>query len=63
MNGLKKNLAVKKKLLAKAENRIAELDRFFKCIYEDKSKGVLSESRSQTITKRNRKNCRNRIKI
>ncbi len=55
-------MAVKKKLLAKAENRIAELDRFFKCIYEDKSKGVLSESRSQTITKRNRKNCRNRLK-
>lgn len=47
---VKKNLAEKKKLLAKAENRIAELDRLFKCIYEDKSKGVLSESRFQMLS-------------
>ena len=46
----KRNLAAKKKLLAKAENRIAELDRLFKCIYEDKSKGVLSENRFQMLS-------------
>lgn len=47
---VKKDLAAKKKLLAKAENRIAELDRLFKCIYEDKSKGILSESRFQMLS-------------
>lgn len=47
---VKKDLAAKKKLLAKAENRIAELDKLFKCIYEDKSKGVLSESRFQMLS-------------
>lgn len=47
---IKKDLAAKKKLLAKAENRIAELNRLFKCIYEDKSKGVLSESRFQLLS-------------
>lgn len=46
---IKKDLAAKKKLLAKAENRIAELDRLFKCIYEDKSKGILSENRFQML--------------
>lgn len=46
----KRTLTVKKKLLAKAKKRIAELDRLFKCIYEDKSKGVLSESRFQMLS-------------
>lgn len=46
---VKKDLTAKKKLLAKTENRIAELDRLFKCIYEDKSKGILSENRFQML--------------
>ncbi len=45
----KKELNAKRKLLTKSENRIAELDRLFKNIYEDKAKGVLSESRFQML--------------
>ena len=46
---IKKEMAAKRKQLAKTENRIVELDRLFKCIYEDKSKGILSESRFQML--------------
>lgn len=45
----KKELNAKRKLLAKSENRIAELDRLFKSIYEDKANGVLSENRFQML--------------
>ncbi len=45
----KKELNAKRKRLTKSENRIAELDRLFKNIYEDKAKGVLSESRFQML--------------
>ena len=45
----KKELNAKRKLLAKSENRIAELDRLFKSIYEDKTNGVLSETRFQML--------------
>lgn len=45
----KKELKAKRKLLAKSENRIAELDRLFKSIYEDKANGVLSENRFQML--------------
>ncbi len=45
----KKELNTKRKLLTKSENRIAELDRLFKNIYEDKAKGILSESRFQML--------------
>lgn len=46
---VKKELSAKRKLLTKAEYRISELDRLFKCIYEDKSKGTLSENRFQML--------------
>lgn len=46
---VKKEISAKKKLLAKCENRINELNRLFKNIYEDKTKGVLSESRFQML--------------
>ncbi len=39
----------RKKLLLKCENRISELDRLFKNIYEDKTNGVLSENRFQML--------------
>ena len=41
--------AVSSKLLAKCENRISELDRLFKSIYEDKAKGFLNENRFQML--------------
>lgn len=34
---------------AKCENRISELDRLFKSIYEDKTKEILSENRFQML--------------
>lgn len=46
---VKKEISAKKKLLAKCENRINELNRLFKNIYEDKTKGVLIESRFQIL--------------
>ena len=46
---IKKEISAKKKLLAKCENRISELDRLFKSIYEDKAKGILSENRFQML--------------
>lgn len=49
-SGMRKELAVKKKLPAKAGNRIKELDRLFLCIYEDKTKGNSSESRFQMLS-------------
>ena len=45
----KKELSGKKKLLQKIENRIAELDRLFKRIYEDNVNGKLSDSRFKTL--------------
>ena len=45
----KKELSGKKKLLQKSENRIAELDRLFKRIYEDNVNGKLSDSRFRTL--------------
>ena len=48
------------------ENRIAELDRLFKCIYILKVREFYPKAAfkcSQTITKKNRKNCGNRLKI
>ncbi|MCI5840313.1 MAG: recombinase family protein [Clostridium sp.] len=45
----KKELSGKKKLLQKSENRIAELDRLFKRIYEDNVNGKLSDSRFKTL--------------
>ena len=46
---VKKELAAKRKAITKAEKRIAELDRLFKSIYEDKANGTLSESRFKIL--------------
>lgn len=46
---VKKEISTKKKLLAKCENRISELDRLFKNIYEDKANRVLSEDRFKML--------------
>lgn len=46
----KKELAAKKRALQKSENRIAELDRLFKRIYEDMVTGKLSEARFQMLS-------------
>ncbi len=46
---VKKEISAKKKLLAKCENRISELDRLFKNIYEDKTNGVLNENRFKML--------------
>lgn len=45
----KKELAAKRRMITKSENRINELDRLFKSIYEDKANGLLSESRFQKL--------------
>lgn len=45
----KKELNDKRKFLVKCENRIADLDRLFKSIYEDKAKGTLNENRFQML--------------
>lgn len=47
---VKKELAAKRKAITKSENRIKELDRLIKAIYEDKVSGVLSESRFQILS-------------
>ena len=47
---MKKKLAVKRKALQKAENRLTELDKLFKRIYEDMVNGRLSESRFQMLS-------------
>lgn len=46
---VKKELSVKRKTIAKAENRIKELDRLFTSIYEDKANGVLTEIRFKML--------------
>ena len=47
---MKKELAIKRKALQKAENRFTELDKLFKRIYEDMVNGRLSESRFQMLS-------------
>lgn len=47
---LKRELATKRKIITKSENRIKELDRLIKSVYEDKVSGVLSESRFQIFS-------------
>lgn len=47
---LKRELAAKRKVITKSENRIKELDRLIKSVYEDKVSGVLSESRFQIFS-------------
>ncbi len=46
---VKKELAAKRRVIVKAEKRIAELDRLFKSIYEDKANGTLNESRFKML--------------
>ena len=46
----KKELTAKRKALQKAENRIAELDKLFKRIYEDMVNEKLSETRFQMLS-------------
>ena len=46
---VKKELAAKRRAITKAEKRIAELDRLFKSIYEDKANGMLNESRFKML--------------
>ena len=46
----KKELAAMKRTLQKSENRLAELDRLFKRIYEDMVNGKLSEARFQMLS-------------
>lgn len=46
---VKKELAVKRRAITKAEKRIEELDRLFKSVYEDKANGNLSESRFKML--------------
>ena len=47
---VKKELSAKKRTLQKSENRLAELDRLFKRIYEDMVNGKLSEARFQMLS-------------
>ena len=47
---LKRELAAKRKIITKSENRIKELDRLIKSVYEDKVSGVISESRFQIFS-------------
>ena len=47
---VKKELAAKKRTLQKSENRLAELDKLFKRIYEDMVNGKLSEARFQMLS-------------
>ena len=46
---VRKELAAKRRMLQKSENRLAELDRLFKRIYEDMVGGKLTEARSQML--------------
>lgn len=46
---IKKELTLKRKTITKSENRIKELDRLFTSIYEDKTSGVLTESRFKML--------------
>lgn len=47
---LKRELAAKRKIITKSENRIKELNRLIKSVYEDKVSGVLSDSRFQMFS-------------
>lgn len=47
---LKRELAAKRKIITKSENRIKELERLIKSVYEDKVSGVISESRFQIFS-------------
>ena len=47
---VKKELAAKRRTLQKSENRLAELDKLFKRIYEDMVNGKLSEARFQMLS-------------
>ena len=47
---VRKELSAKKRTLQKSENRLAELDRLFKRIYEDMVNGKLSEARFQMLS-------------
>ena len=47
---MKKELLAKRRALQKAENRLTELDKLFKHIYEDMVNGRLSESRFQMLS-------------
>ena len=47
---MKKELSAKRKALQKAENRLTELDKLFKRIYEDMVNDRLSESRFQMLS-------------
>ena len=47
---VKKELSAKRRTLQKSENRLAELDRLFKRIYEDMVNGKLSEARFQMLS-------------
>ena len=46
---VRKELAAKRRMLQKSENRLAELDRLFKRIYEDMVNGKLTEARFQML--------------
>ena len=46
---VKKELAAKRKVIAKSEKRIKELDRLFRLIYEDKANETLSETRFKIL--------------
>ena len=47
---VRKELSAKKRALQKSENRLAELDRLFKRIYEDMVNGKQSEARFQMLS-------------
>lgn len=47
---LKRELAAKRKIITKSENRIKELERLIKSVYEDKVSGVISERRFQIFS-------------
>lgn len=52
---IKKELSSKKRAITKAETRIKELDRLFTSIYEDKTSGVLTESRFKMLAEQYKK--------
>lgn len=47
---VKKEIAAKRKAITKAQKRIEELDRLFTSIYEDKVRGILSETRFKLLS-------------
>ena len=46
---VKRELAAKRRTIAKAVKQVAELDRLFKSIYEDKAHGTLNEGRFKML--------------